>query len=193
MMGTSDKLKLIIPSKVNSSDTLKYVINLLEIATPGEVMASVKLNEAIEQTDIAIAKGKFTSIIEKTKSNIEKFKKGEFGKELIQRSSGLKYVIHEKGNGKRPVMRQKVKAHYAGFLMDGSNFDNSFESGKPLEFPIGVNRVIAGWEEGIPMLDEGSKATLFVPYKLAYGEAGSPPKIPEKADLVFYIEIINIK
>ena len=193
MMGTSDKLKLIIPSKVNSSDTLEYVINLLEIATPGEIMASVKLNEAIEQNDIAIAKGKFTSIIEKTKSNIEKFKKGEFGKELIQRSSGLKYVIHEKGNGKRPVMRQKVKAHYAGFLMDGSNFDNSFESGKPLEFPIGVNRVIAGWEEGIPMLDEGSKATLFVPYKLAYGEAGSPPKIPEKADLVFYIEIINIK
>jgi len=192
-MGTGDKLKLILPSKVNSSDTLKYVINLLKVATPGEVMMNAKFNETIEQNDIAIAKGRFTSIIKMTNSNIEKFKKGEFGEELIQRNSGLKYIIHKKGNGKRPVMRQRVKAHYAGFLMDGNNFDNSFESGKPLEFPIGVNRVIAGWEEGIPMLDEGSKATLFVPYQLAYGEAGSPPKIPEKADLIFYIEIIKIQ
>ena len=201
LMGEGDSLLLSqpmndveeLPDYLDANDTLNYVIKMLEVSTPGEVMAVTKLEQALKKYAEDDAKNRASQIIADTKSNIQKFKKGGFGKELIQRQTGLKYVIHKKGNGQRPVMRQEVTVHYAGFLMDGTLFDNSFESGEPIVFPIGMKKVIAGWDEGIGMLDIGSKATLFIPHSLAYGEAGSPPKIPERADLAFYVEVVGIK
>ena len=201
MMGAGDSIVLSqpmndveeLPDYLSKTDTLNYVIKMLEVSTPGEVMAVTKLEQALKKYAIDDAKKRASQIFEDTKANIQKYNKGGFGRELLQRHTGLKYVIHEKGNGQRPVLRQEVTVHYAGFLMDGTLFDNSFESGEPIVFPIGMKKVIEGWDEGIGMLDIGSKATLFIPYKLAYGEAGSPPKIPERADLAFYVEVVGIK
>ena len=71
-------------------------------------------------------------------------------------------------------------------------FDNSYERGEPIDFQLGVGSVIPGWDEGFALLKEGTKATLFVPYSLAYGEAGSPPVIPERSDLIFYVELLKV-
>ena len=201
MMGEGDSLIIsqplseieVLPDYATKDDTLNYVITMLEVSTPGEVISENLLQKALEKYAKDDAMERTPQIFADTKSNIEKYNKGGFGKELLQRHSGLKYVVHQKGNGQHPVMRQEVTVHYAGFLMDGTLFDNSFESGEPITFPLGLKKVIEGWEEGIGMLDIGSKATLFIPYKLAYGEAGSPPKIPERADLAFYVEVVGIK
>ena len=200
-MGEGDSMKLSqpmigveeLPDYLTVDDTLNYVIKMLEVTTPGEILIAKKLEQVQKKYATADAKEREAAVVKMTKSNIEKYNRGGFGKELIQRQSGLKYIIHKSGNGKRPVMRQEVTVHYAGFLMDGTNFDNSFKSGEPIAFPLGMKKVIEGWEEGIGILEEGSQATIFVPYHLAYGEAGSPPKIPEKADLAFYVEVIKIK
>jgi FKBP-type peptidyl-prolyl cis-trans isomerase FkpA len=106
--------------------------------------------------------------------------------------SGLKYVIHEEGTGEKPDSADYVYVDYYGSLLNKSTFDDSFKRGMPFAFQIQTGRVIPGWDEGIALLPEGSKATLFVPSDLGYGEAGSPPVIPGGAELVFYVELISV-
>ena len=106
--------------------------------------------------------------------------------------TGMKYVIHEEGSGKQPQNGQKVDVNYYGTLTDGSMFDNSFGRGEAFQFVVGQGMVIKGWDVGVPLLKEGGKATLFIPYEMAYGEAGRPPQIPPKAELVFYVELNEV-
>ena len=68
-------------------------------------------------------------------------------------------------------------------------FDNSFSRGEPFVFPLGAGQVIKGWDEGLALLPKGTKATLFIPYELGYGETGSPPSIPPRSELIFYVEV----
>ncbi len=106
--------------------------------------------------------------------------------------SGLKYIIHDEGTGKQAVAGKTVSVNYSGFLLDKSNFDNSFKRGRTFDFPLGAGRVIKGWDEGIALLKEGAKATLFIPSDLGYGERGSPPNIPPNSELVFYVELVKV-
>ena len=106
--------------------------------------------------------------------------------------SGLYVVVTEKGSGPKPEQGDKVKVHYTGTLLDGTKFDSSRDRGQPFEFPLGQGRVIRGWDEGIAMLNVGSKATLIVPSKLGYGERGAGNNIPPFAPLVFDVELIDI-
>lgn len=107
-------------------------------------------------------------------------------------ASGLKYIIHEAGTGAAPQTGQNIQVQYIGMLTDGTVFDQSFERGRSIEFPIGAGSVIPGWDEGLSLLKEGAKATLFIPSELGYGAAGSPPVIPENAELVFYVELEKV-
>ena len=106
--------------------------------------------------------------------------------------SGLYVVVTEKGNGPKPKVGDKVKVHYTGTLLDGTKFDSSLDRGTPFEFPIGQGRVIRGWDEGIAMLNVGSKATLIIPSSIGYGERGAGRDIPPFAPLVFDVELIDI-
>lgn len=115
------------------------------------------------------------------------------GKEALTTASGLQYIIVKKGNGAKAETGKKVTVHYTGFLENGSVFDSSVERGDPIQFPLGQGRVIAGWEEGIALMNEGDKLRLIIPYNLAYGEAGRPPSIPAKAKLTFDVELINVQ
>ena len=81
--------------------------------------------------------------------------------------------------------------HYTGWTVDGKKFDSSVDRGQPIVFPIGLKRVIAGWDTGFEGMRVGGKRRLIIPYQLAYGAAGHPPDIPEKADLVFDIELVG--
>ena len=84
-----------------------------------------------------------------------------------------------------------VEVHYRGTLMDGTEFDSSYSRGKPIEFPLA--NLIQGWQEGIPGMKVGGKRKLTIPYRMAYGEFGSPPAIPPKSDLIFEIELLGTR
>ena len=135
--------------------------------------------------------GRKEEIEKRTLANIEKFKNGELEDDLIYTHSGLKYILHEKGKGKKTSPLQKVVVQYMGFLPDGKIFESTFDDGNAFRFPLGAGKVIKGWDEGISKLTVGSKVTFFVPYQLAYGRAGWYGKIPRRADLVFYIELLS--
>ena len=81
--------------------------------------------------------------------------------------------------------------HYTGWTVDGAKFDSSVDRGEPIVFPIGLHRVISGWDTGFEGMRVGGKRRLIIPWQLAYGAAGHPPAIPEKADLVFDIELVG--
>ena len=107
--------------------------------------------------------------------------------------SGLKYVIIKEGEGNKPQKNQTVSVHYAGYLMNGQKFDSSFDRNQPIEFPVGAGRVIKGWDEGIMMLNVGTKARLIIPPELGYGVRGAGGVIPPNATLVFDVELMGIK
>ena len=106
--------------------------------------------------------------------------------------SGLYFIEHKKGRGPKAVHGNKVKVHYKGTLTNGIKFDSSYDREEPFEFTLDVGEVIAGWDEGIAMMNEGGKATLIIPSHLAYDDRGSADIIPPYATLVFYIELIEV-
>ena len=110
---------------------------------------------------------------------------------IVTTASGLQYKVETKGTGKVPTTTDTVVCHYRGTLTDGTEFDSSYKRGMPAEFP--VTGVIKGWTEALQLMPVGSKWKLFIPSNLAYGENGSPPKIPGGAALIFDIELVDIK
>ena len=109
----------------------------------------------------------------------------------ITTASGLKYQDLKVGDGASPAPNQTVSVHYIGRLENGTEFNNSYKMGKPVEFKLGG--VIPGWQEGLQTMKVGGKRRLWIPSKLAYGPAGRPPAIPPNANLDFDIELLGIK
>ena len=109
---------------------------------------------------------------------------------VVTTPSGLQYQVLREGNGKRPAAKDSVKCHYEGFLIDGTVFDSSVQRGEPAVF--GLQQVIAGWTEGLQLMQEGSKYRFFIPYRLAYGEGGAGQLIPPYAALIFDVELIEV-
>ena len=105
--------------------------------------------------------------------------------------SGLWFVDVTPGTGPSPKPTDRVKVHYSGWLTDGTKFDSSFDRGQPAEFPL--NGVIKGWTEGVGSMKAGGKRWLVLPSALAYGNRGSPPRIPGGAVLVFLVELLGVK
>lgn len=108
----------------------------------------------------------------------------------IQTASGLMIAIHEPGSEEKPTTGQTVKVHYTGMFTNGKKFDSSRDRNQPFSFPVGQGRVIKGWDEGIPMLGKGGRATLIIPYFLGYGPKGQAV-IPPYSTLVFDVEMID--
>ncbi|MDH5394894.1 MAG: FKBP-type peptidyl-prolyl cis-trans isomerase [Gammaproteobacteria bacterium] len=108
----------------------------------------------------------------------------------VKTDSGLVYEIMKEGKGKTPGASDTVEVHYHGTLINGSVFDSSVLRKKTISFPL--NRVIKGWTEGLQKVKEGGKIKLIIPSDLAYGEAGSPPKIPGGATLIFEVELFKV-
>jgi len=112
-------------------------------------------------------------------------------KGAVTTESGLIYIETVAGTGDSPSPTSTVKVHYHGTMRDGTVFDSSVERGQPAEFPL--NRVIPCWTEGVGKMKPGGKATLICPPEIAYGERGSPPRIPGNSALAFDVELIEIK
>jgi len=110
----------------------------------------------------------------------------------------LRYTDIAAGTGTAVSPRKCLYAHYTGWLTDGKKFDSSRDTTKdgkpknPISFPQGSRRVIAGWDLGFDGMRVGGRRRLFIPYQLGYGEAGRPPVIPPKAELIFDVELMAV-
>merc|ERR1719456_1417483 len=97
-------------------------------------------------------------------------------------------------NWRNPKKGDEVSVHYVGTLeSDGSEFDSSRGRGEPFVFTLGRGQVIKGWDLGVATMKKGEKANFTLAPEFAYGEAGSPPKIPENATLKFEVELLYWK
>ena len=153
---------------------------------PQDAMAY--MNETMEPIAQEVAKAK----AEKAKAEGAEFLAENAKREGVKTTaSGLQYEVLESGKGAKPKAESTVKVHYEGTLMDGTIFDSSYQRGEPIEFPL--NRVIAGWTEGLQLMPVGSKYKLYIPYELGYGERGKAPVIPPYATLIFTVELLEIK
>ena len=179
----------------------------------GHVVDGQDVVDAIEQDDVMLSvviirNGKeaeefnaaemFQTMLDKQKeiaAEKERKAKEEFDlltKDAKVTSTGLKYIILKEGSGAKPKNGELVSVHYAGYLLNGTKFDSSYDRDKPIEFPLGQGRVIPGWDEGIALLNVGSKAKLFIPSNLAYGSQGAGGVIPPNATLIFDVELMGI-
>jgi FKBP-type peptidyl-prolyl cis-trans isomerase len=114
----------------------------------------------------------------------------------LKTASGLYYTIKKKGTGPNAKPRQTVSMNYLGKFLDGNKFDanvdDKFNNIRPFSFTLGVGQVIKGWDEGVQLLNNGSRATLYIPSDLAYGPSGRGP-IPPSAVLVFEVGVLSIQ
>ena len=112
-------------------------------------------------------------------------------KEGVQTTaSGLQYKVLTMGDGAKPAATDTVKVHYRGTLLDGTEFDSSYARNEPISFAL--NRVIAGWTEGVQLMPIGSKFMFYIAPELAYGEGGGGP-IPPNSTLIFEVELLDIE
>ena len=173
-----------------TGDIMEVDIKLLAIrdaATAEEAVqaATRKANELKED-----AKRKAVSIPNRIQNIIQEYKEGKLP--VIKDKTNLEYLILEEGSGEKVANGKKVGVHYSGhFLKDGKKFDSSFDRGSPYYFKLGRKEVIEGWDVGVSHLKKGTTAVLFVPYYMAYGDKGFGKVIPARANLVFYVEVME--
>lgn len=117
------------------------------------------------------------------------------GKDTLTTPTGLKYIVVSEGKNDSPKSQagKNVSVHYTGYFEDGKIFDSSVQRGQPLSFELGKGMVIKGWEEGISLMKVGDKLRILIPWNLAYGEQGYPGVIPPKSNLVFDVELMDVK
>lgn len=115
---------------------------------------------------------------------------------MNQTASGLQFEDTLVGDGASPSSGQTCVMHYTGWLWEndakGAKFDSSLDRGKPFSFPIGMGRVIAGWDEGVASMKVGGKRTLLIPPDLGYGARGAGGVIPPNATLLFEVELLEL-
>ncbi len=112
-------------------------------------------------------------------------------KDVVTLPSGLQYRIIKDGKGDSPKATDVVTTHYRGKLIDGTEFDNSYNRGEPVKFA--VNGVIPGWTEALQLMKPGAKWELYIPSKLAYGENGVGQIIGPNSALVFEVELLTVE
>lgn len=151
------------------------------------------INNAIEEAQARIRAEQDKKVKVMSQANLEA------GEEFLSKNmnvedvtitpSGLQYRIMSEGSGSKPKQTDTVKVHYEGRLITGEIFDSSIARGEPVSFPL--NNVIAGWSEGVQLMNVGSKFEFTIPSALAYGSSGTGP-IPPNSVLIFVVELLEI-
>jgi len=154
-------------------------------ATP--LIPKEKSQAAINNLFVSVSKQKHAPAIAEGKSFLEK-NKLQTGVQVT--ASGLQYQVINRGTGIRPKATDTVLVNYRGTLLNGKQFDSSYDRNEPLSLPL--NNVIPGWTEGVQLMQTGSKYKFFIPYNLAYGERGAGADIPPYSTLIFEIELLKV-
>jgi FKBP-type peptidyl-prolyl cis-trans isomerase len=157
---------------------------------PDSVMQSVMMNFQVRMMGIQRQKDSAAQI-ENRKAGDDFLAENKKKDGVKTTPSGLQYKVLTEGSGPRPKATSQVTVHYKGTLLDGKQFDSSYDRGQPATFAL--NQVIPGWTEGVQLMNVGSKYQFWVPGDLAYGLHGSPPTIPPNATLVFEVELLSFK
>lgn len=113
--------------------------------------------------------------------------------EKVVTQTGLAYIDLVQGTGAMAKPGDKVSVHYTGTFADGRRFDSSVDRNKPFTFTLGAGQVIKGWDEGVAAMKVGGKRKLMIPSNLAYGPRGAGGVIPPNTDLVFEVELLDVK
>jgi FKBP-type peptidyl-prolyl cis-trans isomerase len=200
MMSVGDSATIVMPyseefgSLMNwgPGDTSIFDLRLTSIKTEEEYQKDLELERQARIAKQEEDQVKSVAIGETLTNYINQFKSGKL-QDVKDFPSGLKIFTIEEGKGSIPSQGQKVKVDYYGALMDGSRFDDSISRGTPFTFALGRGQVIPGWDEALSNITVGSKAVIFLPPALAYGEAGAPPVIGPNSDLAFYIHFLGIE
>lgn len=180
------------PQGFENADVILYDVVAVEIKTQEEYNEIVdKLREEAAVRRQA-AQERFSEVEKMVTETAANYRNDKLNDQLQSTDSGLKYIIHEEGTGEQAGAGKVVDVQYYGMLTDGTMFDNSFQRGDPFQFRLGIGQVIPGWDEGIALLKEGAKATLFIPSDLGYGPQGSGP-IPPDSELIFYVELEKVQ
>lgn len=145
--------------------------------------AGLVINTYMTKVQTAIGKQKEKEQTEFLAANKEK-------EGVVETESGLQYKIELPGNDVRATATDTVEVHYKGTLLDGTVFDSSYDRGESAKFPL--DRVIAGWTEGMQLVGEGGKLTLWIPYELGYGTRQMSAELPGYSTLVFEVELIKV-
>ncbi len=178
------------PEWANKNAYVIWEVKLLNIKTKAEVEAEMRK----KQEEAAAHVKEQAAIDDKL---IQEYLQQKGITNAKKTASGLYYIITKEGSGPNPKARQKVTVNYTGYNMKGekfdSNVDTAFHHVEPFKFDLGTRSVIAGWDEGIALLNKGSKATLLIPSGLAYGERSRGPQIPANAILLFDIELLDFQ
>jgi FKBP-type peptidyl-prolyl cis-trans isomerase FkpA/FKBP-type peptidyl-prolyl cis-trans isomerase FklB len=154
-----------------------------------EQAQSIRESFIAERQAEAQAEADALSEVNKTKG--EAFLAENLTKEGVQvTESGLQYKVITMGDGAKPAATDNVEVHYRGTLLDGTEFDSSYSRNQPMSFQL--NRVIAGWTEGVQLMPVGSKFEFYIKPELAYGPGGGGP-IPPNSTLVFEVELLSIE
>lgn len=175
------KLKLVRESVISGvSDQLEGKEPPLSVAELQSAIQNLRRKETVSERNAA----------EETRVKGQTFlEANRKKKEIHETSSGLQYEVIKEGRGRLPTLNDRVKVHYRGALLDGTEFDSSFKRNQPAEFQ--VSGVIRGWTEALTLMKVGSKWKLFIPSQLAYGDIGRP-QIPPGSVLIFELELLEI-
>jgi len=135
---------------------------------------------------------KVDALAEKNKKEGQAFlEKNKKEKGVVVTASGLQYTVLRDGAGPSPKAEDRVRVHYRGTLIDGTEFDSSYKRQQPITFP--VKGVIGGWTEALQLMKVGGKYKLFIPSELAYRDAGAGQHIGPNATLIFEVELLAIE
>lgn len=166
---------------MDNIQTISYYIKLERI-----------IDEATRQKHMADMR--ISQVDKLTKDILAEYNAGRLDDKLVQVRGEMTYFLVERGKGPKVMKNDQVTVAFHGLIADTEEeFESSFRRGKDFIFNVGRNEVIRAWEDAMHFLYEGDKAVLFVPWQLGYGAEGRPPVIPEKADLVFYMEVLSRK
>jgi FKBP-type peptidyl-prolyl cis-trans isomerase FkpA len=166
-----------VPEFAQGLENLVFNISLDKVQTELQVMAEQEAQMAEAQSSEMV---KMQEYLEENNITVE------------PNPSGMYYIEHTRGKGAKPQVGEKVKVHYTGTLLDGKKFDSSVDRGQPFEFTLGVGQVIRGWDEGIALMNVGTKATFILPSSMAYGERGAGRDIPPFSPLLFEVELLEV-
>ncbi len=173
-------IRRFVPASQKDAKDVRYEVKIVKV-----------ISKETKAQQMAEAQARLATVQTMVQTTVKEYTDGKLKDKLMTLPSGLKVLVVEPGTGEAVKPGETVKTNYLGTLMNGQMFDNSFQRGQTLDFAVGVGQMIPGFDEGVTKINHGGKAYFFLPYKLAYGDQGTPDgSIPPKSDLVFYVELM---